>query len=141
MRAGAVVAALAAALILGASSPAAAQEGQEVRTISPGMTDQVVRDTFGEPLVTRSRGEFTYYFYDNGCEKECGFLDLVIFQGGQVVDAVLRAPWHEYTGQSSSPKGVQVSPNRGGDLQVPEGRVEGVEVRPARDTLPSRPGS
>jgi hypothetical protein len=45
------------------------------------------------------------------------------------VDAVLRAPWRGYTGDSSSPKGVIPRPTPGGErLQVPV-QVEGIEVQ------------
>jgi len=110
---------------------ASAAMAQEVRTIQPGMTEGEVKGVFGEPRGTAARGSFTYYFYDNRCEPECGFPDLVIFRNSQVVDAVLRAPWHEYGGESSSPKGTVPRPTPGGmRLQIP-GAVEAVEVRPA----------
>ncbi len=118
--------ALAATLLM-----ASAATAQEVRTIRPGMAEDEVKGVFGEPRGTSARGVFTYYFYGNGCERDCGFPDLVIFQNGQVVDAVLRAPWHEYGGDSSSPKGTIPRPTPAGmRLQVP-GAVEGVQVRPA----------
>ena len=112
---------------------ASVANAQEVRTISPGMTADEVRSTFGQPDGTSASGEFIYWFYNNGCEKECGFPDLVIFQAGKVVDAVLRSPYNEYAGESSSPKGAIPRPTPGGErLQVPAtGEVEGVEVRPA----------
>lgn len=104
---------------------------QQVRTINPGMTTDEVRAVFGAPDAMSSRGNFTYYFYDNGCERSCGFLDLVIFDNGQVVDAVLRAPWHAYAGESSSPKGTVPKPTPGGmRLDLPQD-VEQVEVRQA----------
>ena len=111
---------------------------QEVRTISPGMTTDEVKAVFGQPDGIASRAQFTYYFYNNGCEYECGFPDLIIFDSGQVIDAVLRAPWNEYDGESSSPKGTQARPTPGGmRLQVPT-TIESVEVRPA-DTAPPVP--
>lgn len=112
---------------------ASAASAQEVRTINPGMTADEVRSLFGQPDGTSARGQFIYWFFNNGCERECGFPDLVIFQAGQVVDAVLRAPWNEYGGESSSPKGAIPRPTPGGErLQVPPtGEVEGVEIRPA----------
>jgi len=121
--------ALAATLVMVATAQA---QQREVRTIAPGMTADQVRAEFGQPAGTSSRGDFVFWFYDNGCERECGFPDLVVFQSGQVVDAVLRAPWHEYAGESSSPKGTIPRATPGGErLQMPEGEVEGVEVRPA----------
>lgn len=114
-----------------------AAAAQEVRTIGPGMTEEQVQQSFGQPDGKASRVNFTFYFYNNGCERECGFPDLVIFQDGQVVDAVLRAPWHEYSGESSSPKGAIPRATPGGErLQVPE-RVESVGVQPAPP--PERP--
>lgn len=133
-------AALALGLVLWTGGTATAQQQGAARSIDPGMTADQVRQVLGTPLYESSYGDHTYFFYDNGCEKECGFLDLVIFQSDQVVDAVFRAPWHEYTGESSSPRGVTPRPTPGGErLQVPEGQVEGVEVRPAGpppDTVP-----
>ena len=110
---------------------AGAATAQDVRTITPGMTADEVKAEFGQPDGVSSRGPFTYYFYNNGCEYECGFPDLVILQDGQVVDAVLRAPWNEYAGTSSSPKGTVARPTPGGmRLEVPT-TIESVEVRPA----------
>jgi hypothetical protein len=123
--------ALAAILLM--AGAATAQESQVIR---PGMTEDEVKAAFGEPQGIRSYGSYTFYFYDNGCEQECGFPDTVFFQDGQVVDAVLRAPWRGYAGDSSSPKGVMPQPTPGGErLEVPAD-VEGVEVRPARVPTP-----
>jgi hypothetical protein len=108
-----------------------AVKAQETQTIRPGMTEQDVIAVFGEPQGKSTYDSFTFYFYDNSCEKECGFPDTVFFDGGQVVDAVLRAPWREYDGESSSPKGVVPRATPGGErLQVP-GTLDRVEVRPA----------
>ncbi len=110
---------------------AGAAWAQEAQTIRPGMTYDEVKSAFGDPQGMRSYGHFDFYFYDNGCEKECGFPDTVFFLDGQVVDAVLRAPWRDYAGQSSSPKGVKPRPTPGGErLRMPTA-VERVEVRPA----------
>jgi hypothetical protein len=99
------------------------------------MTLDEVKANFGEPAGQSSFGGFTFYFYHNACEYECGFPDIVFFQNGQVVDAVLRATWRHYDGESSSPKGTVPRPNPGGgQLQMPEAQVEGVEIRPR--TLP-----
>jgi hypothetical protein len=107
-----------------------AATAQDVRTIAPGMTADEVKAEFGQPDGVSTRGPFIYYFYNNGCEYECGFPDLVIFEGGQVVDAVLRAPWNEYAGESSSPKGTVARPTPGGmRLEVPTTTIEAVEVR------------
>ncbi len=111
---------------------------QDVQTIRPGMSYDEVRAVFGEPQSMRSYGHYDFYFYSNGCEKECGFPDTVFFLDGQVVDAVLRAPWRDYAGESSSPKGVKPRPNPGGEqLQMPTA-VERVEVRPTQQ-VPAPP--
>lgn len=108
-----------------------AATAQDVRTIAPGMTADEVKAEFGQPDGVSTRGPFIYYFYNNGCEHDCGFPDLVIFESGQVVDAVLRAPWNEYGGESSSPKGTVARPTPGGmRLEVPTTRIESVQVRP-----------
>jgi len=123
--------ALAAIMLLGVAANA-----QENQTIQPGMTMDQVKLVFGEPQSTSSYGNFTFYFYENGCHVECGMADVVFFQGGQVVDAVLRAPWRGYAGESSSPKGVMPRATPGGErLEIPN-QVEGVEVRPARVPTP-----
>ena len=77
---------LAAALAVLAASPLAAQR----RMIAPGMSPEQVRDVFGAPARTRDTGEWTYWFYSNGCPNRCGSDDVVFFRGGQVVTAVLR---------------------------------------------------
>jgi hypothetical protein len=110
---------------------------QQDQTIEPGMTVDQVKLAFGEPQSTSSYGNHTFYFYENGCHEECGMADVVFFQNGQVVDAVLRAPWRSYAGESSSPKGVMPRATPGGErLQVPPNQVQGVEVRPARVPTP-----
>lgn len=109
---------------------------QEDQMIEPGMTLDQVKLVFGQPQSTSAYGNFTFYFYENGCHAECGMADVVFFQNGQVVDAVLRAPWRGYAGESSSPKGVMPRATPGGErLQVPN-QVQGVEVRPARVPTP-----
>lgn len=100
-------------------------------TIGPGMSEDDVRRILGEPLASSAYGEHTFYFYDNGCEKECGFLDFVIFRSGRVVDAVFRHSEHHYAGNSSSPPGVTPRPTPGGGgLTVPP---------PPADTVPTPP--
>ncbi len=120
-----------AAVLAATAVIAGVVKAQETQTIRPGMTEQDVIAAFGEPQGKSSYGNFIFYFYDNGCEKECGFPDTVFFENGEVVDAVLRAPWRDYAGESSSPKGVMPRPTPGGErLEVP-GTLESVEVRPA----------
>ncbi len=118
-------AALAATLLVASTALA------QTQTIAPGMSEDEVRSVFGNPAGTRSVGIFTYYFYKNGWEEEAGFPDLVILQGGQVIDVVLRATWRDYSGESSSPKGIAPRQTLGFEhLELP-GRLESVEVRPA----------
>jgi hypothetical protein len=92
---------LAAAAALGLGVPAA--RAQDVKTIRPGMTEAEVRAAWGEPVTVRKAGEYAYLFYENGCLRACGTYDLVILQGGQVVDAIARGKTHRYDGVSSSP--------------------------------------
>jgi hypothetical protein len=92
------------ALVLLLAVPGNTVMAQQVRVIAPAMTEGQVRESWGEPLIVRQRGEFTYMFYENGCLKTCGMHDLVILQGGQVIDAVARASYHAYDGVSSSPR-------------------------------------
>jgi hypothetical protein len=68
-----------------AASPSAAQ-----RTIAQGMSPDQVRSTFGAPARTRTEGDWTYWFYSNGCPNRCGSDDVVFFRGDEVVAAVLR---------------------------------------------------
>ncbi len=132
----AAVRALAVVALLLAAGSAYAQQG--MGSIRPGMTEQQVRDVFGNPDNRSSRNQFTYYFYENNCQIDCGMADLVIFQGGQVVDAVLRAPWRDYDGESSSPKGTapRATPMQLG-LPQAQPQVQGVEVRPAVQPQPA----
>jgi hypothetical protein len=58
---------------------------------------------WGEPLAKRTRGSFTYLHFQTDCLKECGTYDVVILEGGQVVDAIARSKNHRYDGVSSSP--------------------------------------
>ena len=74
-------------------------------TVSPGMTREQVMAVWGEPVVERSAGAWTYLFFRNGCEVSCGTFDVVFLQDGQVVDAIVRGEGHTYAGVSSSPAG------------------------------------
>lgn len=71
--------------------------------VRPGMTQQEVIDTWGAPEAERASGNWTFLYFRNGCEIRCGTFDVVFLQGGQVVDAVVRGPGHDYAGVSSSP--------------------------------------
>ena len=72
-------------------------------SIKPGMTVDQVEAAWGKPAVQRTVGTRTYLFYKNDCLKRCGTFDVVFFDGGQVVDAIVRASYHTYDGTSSSP--------------------------------------
>ena len=76
---------LAAALLVLAASPVTAQ-----RIISQGMSPDQVRSVFGAPARTRDEGEWSYWFYSNGCPNRCGSDDVVFFRENRVVAAVLR---------------------------------------------------
>ena len=83
-----------------AAAPAAAQD--TTTAIRPGMTEADVRARWGEPLAVRRVNDWTYMFYANG-QRHYGYDDVVMLQGGQVMDAVVRGAGHVYLGQSSSP--------------------------------------
>jgi hypothetical protein len=72
-------------------------------TVSPGMSPEQVVAAWGQPVTERQYGQWMYMFFRNGCENRCGTFDVVFFQNGQVIDAVVRTPAHTYTGVSSSP--------------------------------------
>lgn len=92
--------------------PAAhAQEGPA--TVDPGMTKAQVVERLGAPAAERARGEYTYLFYPNGCERTCGMTDLVTLQSDTVIDAIFRAPHRHYAGTSSSPTPHQPGSARG----------------------------
>ena len=72
-------------------------------SIRPGMSESDVRARWGDPAATKTIGDWKYMFYRNYEERSVGFLDVVMLQGGQVVDALVRGSDHVYLGQSSSP--------------------------------------
>ena len=89
-------------------------------TIAPGMSERDIYALWGEPAAVRRAGEYTYLFFQNGCEYTCGTMDVVVLQNDQVVDAVLRWDGHRYSGESSSPPGRIPFANPGGDtLTIP----------------------
>ncbi len=81
------------ALLLLASAPVQAQS-----VISQGMTPEQVRETFGAPATTRTSGEWTYWYYHNGCPNRCGSDDVVFFREERVVAAVLRTRARRFSG-------------------------------------------
>ena len=74
-------------------------------TVEPGWTAEDVIAVWGEPVTARSSGTWTFLYFRNGCEYACGTFDVVILDGNQVVDAIVRGPGHTYAGISSSPQG------------------------------------
>jgi hypothetical protein len=76
---------------------------KDTGTVSPGMTRDQVVTVWGKPEVERTAGRWSYLYYRNGCEVSCGTFDLVVLDGGQVIDAVVRGRGHTYSGVSSSP--------------------------------------
>jgi hypothetical protein len=72
-------------------------------TVNPGMARDDVIAIWGVPVAERTNGAWTYLYFRNGCEVSCGTLDVVFLENGQVVDAVVRGPGHNYSGVSSSP--------------------------------------
>ncbi len=110
-------------LLLAAVAPAAGAQVTPA-TVDPGMTKAQVVERLGAPAAERSRGNYTYLFYENGCERECGMTDLVTLESDTVVDAIFRAPHRTYAGISSSPvattpSGARASLSGGGALAVP----------------------
>jgi hypothetical protein len=90
------MAGLAACLVLGVTGTAAAQS-----PVRPGMTAEQVTAAWGAPSATRTRGDYTYMSYPSSCMPACGTQDVVILQGGKVVDAIARSANHPYDGPSS----------------------------------------
>lgn len=86
---------LAAAALVITAGPAFGQ------TISQGMTSAQVRAEFGAPATTREAGDWTYWYYHNGCPRRCGSDDVVFFQNDRVVAAVLRTDRRRYSGPAA----------------------------------------
>ena len=128
--------------IAGSAGVAQAQEG--IAIVDPGMTKSQVIERLGQPASERSRGEHTYLFFQNGCERECGMSDLVMLRADTVIDAIFRSSQRRYTGTSSSPSArtPQVArarstsaplavPARATDVGTPEPVRADAAVRPA----------
>ncbi|OGT96196.1 MAG: hypothetical protein A3I79_07355 [Gemmatimonadetes bacterium RIFCSPLOWO2_02_FULL_71_11] len=102
------------------------------------MSEADVTTRWGEPVAVRRTGDWTYLYYANGLERQAGFWDVVFLQGGQVVDAIVRAPGRTYLGQSSSPpeRAPQFTPpaqppaNPRPDAAGAPGAVTGIRVTP-----------
>lgn len=117
---------LAAALVITAG-PAFGQ------TISQGMTSAQVRAEFGAPATTREAGDWTYWYYHNGCPRTCGSDDVVFFQNDRVVAAVLRTARRRYSGPAAD-KALEArddgtsAVHSDGDPQAGTVRVGGVRM-------------
>ncbi len=72
-------------------------------TVRPGMTSDEVVATWGPTVADRAVGNWTFLYFRNGCEQACGTFDVVMLEGGQVFDAIVRGFGHTYAGVSSSP--------------------------------------
>jgi hypothetical protein len=88
-------------------------------TVNPGMTREQVVAVWGVPVAERTRDNWGYLYFRNGCEASCGTFDVVFLEKGQVVDAVVRGPGHTYSGNSSSPAGRKPEATGSGTLSVP----------------------
>jgi hypothetical protein len=114
-----------------AAAPALAQD--TTNAVRPGMTEQDVRQRWGDPVAVRRANDWTYLFYENGMEHVHRYNDVVMLQNGQVVDAIIRMPGRIYLGQSSSPPGrvpVFTPPRGHTDGGGATGTVTGVRVTP-----------
>jgi hypothetical protein len=123
---------LAAAGVVLAAGTAAAQA-----TIRPGMTTDQVRSTFGAPATSRAAGDWTYWYYHNGCPVRCGSDDVVFFQNDRVVAAVLRTARRRFAGPAADDAlgAAQDGAARKDDAPASEGpraRVGGVRVEGAQ---------
>lgn len=120
-----------------AAAPLAAQD--TTTAVRPGMTEADVRARWGEPVAVRRVNDWTYLFYRNYDEGSLGYYDTVFLQGGQVVDAIVRAPDHLYLGTSSSPPGrlPEFTPPSQPPTSAATGQVTGVRVAvPGTPTTP-----
>ncbi len=88
---------------------------EDTGTVAPGMSEREVYAVWGAPIAVRRTGDFTYLFFQNGCEYTCGTMDVVTLQNDAVVDAIVRWDGHRYSGESSSPPGNKPVPNPTGD--------------------------
>ncbi|MFL5381340.1 MAG: hypothetical protein ACJ8GN_02315 [Longimicrobiaceae bacterium] len=119
----------AAALAALSAGGAAAQRGM----IAEGMTPAQVRDIFGAPARTRDAGEWSYWFYSNGCPVRCGSDDVVFFRNEKVVAAVLRTRVRLISG----PGAATALERAGGDIDADAIRAQAGEAPPVR-SAPAR---
>ena len=95
---------------------------RQTGTVQPGMTGDEVVAVWGPPVADRTVGNWTFLYFRNGCELACGTFDVVMLEGGQVVDAIVRASEHTYGGMSSSPA------DRAGEFTPPEFSADTLRV-------------
>lgn len=122
-------------------------------TIQPGMTTDQVRATFGDPATARAAGDWTYWYYHNGCPVRCGSDDVVFFQNDRVVAAVLRTARRRFAGPAAdeaisraeggatgvgSEQRVNDAPAGEGPARVGGVRVEGAQPSGEVIITPSR---
>ena len=88
-------------LCVAAAAPLAAQD--DPNAVRPGMSENDVRQRWGEPVAVRRANDWTFLFYSNGMEREVGWYDVVFLQNNQVVNAIVRGAGHGYAGQSTAP--------------------------------------
>lgn len=114
-----------------APAPAAAPT-QYSTAISPGMTEIDVRNRWGDPVATRTVGQWKFLYYRNDNERHVGWWDTVFLQNGQVMDVIARGSDHIYTGQSSSPVGraPERTINPAGATDTTRAAVTGVHISP-----------
>jgi hypothetical protein len=87
-------------------------------TVNPGMSEREVYELWAAPAAVRRVGQYTYLFFQNGCEYTCGTMDVVTLQKGRVVDVIARWDGHRYSGESSSPPGRVPVANPGDSLHI-----------------------
>lgn len=119
-------AALAALAVLTAASAGA--QNTHKRMIAPGMTPAQVRDVFGAPARTRESGEWTYWYYANGCPVRCGSDDVVFFHQDAVVTAVLRTSGRRLASGAEPSDALE---RAGGDVDADAIRAQAGEAAPA----------
>jgi outer membrane protein assembly factor BamE (lipoprotein component of BamABCDE complex) len=114
-----------------AQDSTATPAAQSSAAISPGMTEMDVRNRWGDPVATRTSGQWKFLYYRNDDERHVGWWDTVFLQNGQVMDVIARGADHVYTGQSSSPQGR--TPERTvnpGAADTTKAAVTGVHISP-----------
>jgi hypothetical protein len=135
---------LAAAAVLLAAPSAHGQT-----TISAGMSPAQVRSAFGAPATVRRAGDWTYWYYHNGCPRRCGSDDVVFFQAERVVAAVLRTGRRRFDGPAAdraleaataaeSRAGADGAPVTVGGLRVEDAPAATIRVEAPDDAAPER---